>query len=250
MASIMSSDASEPLKVYWQPGCSSCLRTKEFLTRRNVRFVSVNVLEDARGFEELAQLGVRRVPIVSRGKAWVDGQVLADVARLAHIDWRQPRALAPDVLAARIVTVLAVARALLAQIPDDCLDMAFSQRRSTYRQHGRHIFRVVQAFLDLVEGGQRLEFSAYDLEIPPEIATRSDLERFNASVAARFERWRLTQAMHTDYAAPADVYYGEQTVHEFLERTASQACRCRRTSGTISSPSPHESEILARRHRD
>ena len=26
--------------------------------------------------------------------------------------------------------------------------------------------------------------------------------------------------MHTDYAAPADVYYGEQTVHEFLERTA------------------------------
>lgn len=35
-----------PLKVYWQPGCSSCLRTKEFLTKHGVPFVSVNVMAD------------------------------------------------------------------------------------------------------------------------------------------------------------------------------------------------------------
>ena len=35
-----------PLKVYWQPGCSSCLKTKEFLIANGHDFVSVNVLED------------------------------------------------------------------------------------------------------------------------------------------------------------------------------------------------------------
>ena len=56
-----------PLKVYWQPGCSSCLKTKEFLIANNQEFVSVNVLEGEDGFKELAALGLRMVPIVARG---------------------------------------------------------------------------------------------------------------------------------------------------------------------------------------
>ena len=35
-----------PIKAYWQPGCTSCLRMKEFLARHGVPFVSINVLED------------------------------------------------------------------------------------------------------------------------------------------------------------------------------------------------------------
>src|SRR5690606_4512263 len=35
------------IKVYWAPGCSSCLRTKEFLTKRGIAFESVNVKDDA-----------------------------------------------------------------------------------------------------------------------------------------------------------------------------------------------------------
>src|SRR6185295_2678460 len=38
--------AQTPIKAYWQPGCTSCLRMKEFLTKHGVPFVSVNVLED------------------------------------------------------------------------------------------------------------------------------------------------------------------------------------------------------------
>ena len=69
----------ELLKVYWQPGCSSCLRTKEFLTKHGVPFVSINVLTDREAFDDLARLGVRRVPIVRRGGDWVDGQILKDL---------------------------------------------------------------------------------------------------------------------------------------------------------------------------
>jgi len=31
------------IKAYWQPGCTSCLRMKEFLTKHGVTFVSVTV---------------------------------------------------------------------------------------------------------------------------------------------------------------------------------------------------------------
>ena len=40
-----------PLKVYWQPGCSSCLKTKEFLIANGMEFDSINVLEDETGFK-------------------------------------------------------------------------------------------------------------------------------------------------------------------------------------------------------
>src|SRR3974390_3251659 len=59
-----SSPQASVIKAYWQPGCTSCLRMKEFLTRHGVPFVSVNVLEDKAGFAELAALGIRTVPIV------------------------------------------------------------------------------------------------------------------------------------------------------------------------------------------
>ena len=72
-----------PLKVYWQPGCSSCLKTKEFLLEHGVAFQSVNVLEDEAGFEELQALGLKLVPIVARGKNWANGAVFRDVAKVA-----------------------------------------------------------------------------------------------------------------------------------------------------------------------
>ncbi len=68
-----SSPEASVIKAYWQPGCTSCLRMKEFLTKHGVSFVSVNVLEDKDAFAELASLGIRSVPIVRRGKDWANG---------------------------------------------------------------------------------------------------------------------------------------------------------------------------------
>ena len=52
--------SNDVIKAYWQPGCTSCLRMKEFLTKHGVPFESVNVLEDQQGFAELGELGIPR----------------------------------------------------------------------------------------------------------------------------------------------------------------------------------------------
>ena len=92
----------EPLKVYWQPGCTGCLRMKEFLTNHGVDFVSVNVLEDREGLDELVKLAGRHVPIARRGDDWVDGQVLADLARIAGVPWGGTSILKPPELVNRV----------------------------------------------------------------------------------------------------------------------------------------------------
>src|SRR3546814_2461202 len=90
---VMSTDSSSvstetkntEIRVYWQPGCTSCLRTKEFLSSHGIPFVSRNVLADENAFAELSRFGLRQVPIVTLGDKWANGQVLADVARLVGI---------------------------------------------------------------------------------------------------------------------------------------------------------------------
>ena len=115
----MAQATAEPaIKAYWQPGCTSCLRMKEFLTRHGVPFVSVNVLADKAAFAELAELGIRSVPIVRRGKDWANGQVLKDVARVAGIEWGGAKMLPVPELVSRLVTIQQAAQRLFAQIPD------------------------------------------------------------------------------------------------------------------------------------
>lgn len=216
---------SAPLTVYWQPGCSSCLRTKEFLSRHGVPFVSVNVQTDEKGFQELARLGLRQVPIVAKGDEWVNGQVLKDVARIAGISLDEQRMLSPAELTARIEVVLAAAQRALSRLPEAQLDMMLPNRPQNYRQLACHVFQIVEAFLDLVEDGKRLEFAAYLQDVPAHVHDRDELVAFGSAIARRYAQWFSDKGISADWGARANVYYGEQTLHEFLERTTWHAAQ-------------------------
>src|SRR5258708_33465682 len=71
---------TQALRVYWRPGCSSCVRIKEFLTGLGVKYESINVSATPRAMEDLLEMGVRTVPVVARGKEYVFAQELADVS--------------------------------------------------------------------------------------------------------------------------------------------------------------------------
>jgi len=208
------------VKAYWQPGCTSCLRMKEFMTKHGVPFVSVNVLEDKDAFAELAALGVRSVPIVRRGGEWANGQVLSDVARVAGIAWGGAEMLPPAELAARLVTIQTAARRLFAQVPDDKLGRMLPHRPRSYAQLAYHIFNIADAFLEHEVGGLPLKEGVYGRVPPPEMDTGPKILAYGADVLARFEEWWAGPGQATDFARKARVYYGDVTLHEFLERTA------------------------------
>jgi len=208
------------IKAYWQPGCTSCLRMKEFLQKHGVPFVSVNVLEDRGAFAELAALGVRSVPIVRRGQDWANGQVLREVARVAGIVWGGAQVLPPPELAYRLVAIQQAAQRLFAQIPDDKLGHMLPHRPRSYAQLAYHIFNIADAFLEHEVQGLPLKEGVYGRVPPPEMDTKAKSLAYGYDVLARFQAWWKGPGESADFSRRANVYYGDVTLHEFLERTA------------------------------
>ena len=208
-----------PLKVYWQPGCSSCLKTKEFLIDNGVEFESVNVLEDESGFAELQELGLRLVPIVARGKDWANGAVFRDVARVAGFEWRGHNMLAPDEMMVRLIAILGGARRYATQIPENVIDTVLPDRPRTYRELAYHIFNIPEVFLDRVEHDAPYTYEALISKLPPEIATKDDLLAYADGIVTRLNDWWESGGKDTDFSQPGKVYYGNVSLHEVLERT-------------------------------
>jgi hypothetical protein len=208
------------LKVYWQPGCSSCLKTKEFLIANGMEFESINVLEDEQGFRDLEALGLRLVPIVARGSDWANGAVFRDVARVAGFEWRGHAMLAPAELVARVDAILGAAHRFAAQIPAGELDTLLPGRPRSYRQLAYHIFQIPDVFLNRVEYDAPYTYEALISQLPGHIETREELLDYGAGVRVRLNAWWRTEGEDTDFSQPGNVYYGEVSLHEVLERTA------------------------------
>src|SRR5260370_25550714 len=94
--------AAERVKVFWQPGCTSCLRTKEFLTKSGVDYESINVHGNPAGMEELRKLGARSVPVVARCGKFVFAQALGDVIELLDLQLQVQRRLRPNQLSTNL----------------------------------------------------------------------------------------------------------------------------------------------------
>ncbi len=208
-----------PLKVYWQPGCSSCLKTKEFLIDNGVEFTSVNVLEDKNGFTELEELGVRLVPIVARGKDWANGAVFRDVAKVAGFEWGGHDMLEPADMMVRLNGILAGARRFTAQVPEEVIDTLLPDRPRTYRELAYHIFNIPEVFLDRIQHDAPYTYEALLSKLPPEMMTKDDLLDYADGVTERLNAWWESGGKDTDFSQPGKVYYGDVSLHEVLERT-------------------------------
>ncbi len=208
-----------PLKVYWQPGCSSCLKTKEFLLDNGVAFESVNVLEDEEGFKELQALGVRLVPIAARGPVWANGAVFRDVAKVAGFEYGEQQMLTPEHIKDRVLMILDGAGRYLAQIPDDKLDVVLPGRPRSYRQLVYHVFDIPKVFLDHVEHDAPYTYEALKSILPDDMTTKDDLLAYGRETRERFATWWTRDGASTDFTQPGKVYYGEVSLHEVLERT-------------------------------
>ena len=210
----------EVVKVYWQPGCSSCLKTKEFLMDNGVPFKSVNVLEDKTGFKDLERFGVKMVPIVAKGDAWANGAVFRDVAKVAGFDYKAHKMLGPKIMVDKIIKINEAAFRYLEQIPNEKLDTLLPGRPRSYRQLVYHIFNIQDVFLRRVEDNEPYTYESLLSILPKGMETKEELAVYGNKVRKKFSEWWLRDGVTTDFKQPGNVYYGEVILHEVLERTA------------------------------
>jgi len=178
--------AGGPLRYFWQTGCSSCQRTKEFLLKNKVEFESINLAETPERMPELTARGLRTVPVLMDDERHIIAQDLRDVAAFVGLEMRH-KPLPPTVLSAKMEAILESALVSTGAVPTERLGESLPGRERPHRELIHHIFRVAEGFLedaddDRPQGGSLNVMPGADVTTP-------DLLSYGADVRARFRAW-------------------------------------------------------------
>src|ERR1041385_759761 len=160
----------------------------------------------------LMDLGVRTLPVVSIGKRYVIGQNTREVLKFLGLDTSGQTQLSPSELVRRIDTVLTTAARLIRQIPDDKLSGKLPNRDRTYRVLTHHIFRIPEAFIEVMPKGT-LTATTSNNPPPDDMQTSAAIADFGDQVRAKVAAWWAAQADKSGEQR-VDTYYGKQRLHD------------------------------------
>lgn len=221
----MTSSPNKPaVKVFWQPGCTSCLRTKEFMAKIGVEYESINLQNNPEGMAQLAALGARSVPVVSRGNQYTLCQSFNDVIKFLELEMKPPEPLPPAALVEKIALVLNAVSRFTRQFSEDQLGQVFRNRNRTIGSTAFHAARVAEMGLEAAQGIE-LKYEGFD-EIAPAHWKGEDIANQALSIRERLLDWWKEQERKDptiDFEVPT--YYGMRPLHDVLDRTAYHAAQ-------------------------
>ena len=205
------------LKVYWRPGCSSCVKVKEYLKQQGVAFESIDVSARPEAMKDLLAFGVKTVPVVARGGEFVFAQALEDVSRFIGKKFDNKR-LPPAQLVEKWLAVLRAAQRHAMQIPPARMgERAVESRDRSIRDLAYHVYQVPDSFLQAVNHGVQDLTSIYNAPPPKEITRPEHIAAYGARITEGIDRW-WSQLPDKSCRQTVKTYYGERPLHELLER--------------------------------
>jgi glutaredoxin len=214
---VLGEEGLNSLRLFWQPGCSSCQRVKEYLTGAGLAFESVNVREQPSAIADLQRLGARSVPVVSHGDRFVYAQSLADVASFLGL-LALPAPLPITAMLPRISRFLEIARREAAALPAALLELHWPGREDrALADLAWHVPMIAEATLQALRGGV-LDYAWFERR---PAANQRNPAALAAQADATAAHWQALLNTHAG-TLPATVatYYGEQPLAAVLERTA------------------------------
>lgn len=143
--------------------------------------------------------------------------MLKDLAAFLQVSYNPKPTLSPAELIAKLDMVMSAAQRYVAQIPAARLDENMRNRKRPIRNLCYHIFRLEEAFLEVVEDGIYLTHDVLGPPLPAHLRTTADLVTYGAQVQQRLRAWWAGFA-DKDCIQEIDSYYGKQPLHNVLER--------------------------------
>ncbi len=217
MSDTVVGERAEAIEAYWMPGCSSCLRMKEFLERSGKPWTSINLAEHPDAVERLQPYGVG-APAVRVGDRAVQGLDLVGIAELIGWDeYDPPVMLSPVELDAKFRIVIDALARFSAQLDDEAV---------AYRapENNRAIRFLIAHAASIMRYGVR----AYDLEAfdnrgaPPrplaDTGTAAELRAYVEESTEVYARWWDEWGFDDPFDRVLETAWGHRTFHEVFER--------------------------------
>jgi len=208
------------LRVFWAPGCSSCIKVKEHLKRLGVAFESINVVATPEAMEELGARGIRGVPVVSRGDNYVYAQSLAVVNEFIGVTEQLPTR-QTTVIFEKWAALLKIAVGYFESCPAEELRAdVLKERERPVGELANHAFQIVQAFLHCMKTGERDWFERSSGPVNMDVALdKARLVAFARATAEELAQyWNGGATQFED--VPALFEGGLNSTHEFLDRSS------------------------------
>jgi len=172
---------------------------------------------------ELKRLGAPLVPAVAVGERIVHGWNPRGFAELVGVPYTETPQLLPTELAERLDRILQATQRVMRQVPTDRLDARPPGGERTIRDLGYHIFRLSLVFRDAAVEDRFPE--AWLLEpVPQELADGPAIAGYGALVREQLAQW-FAENSTASFSRVVQTYYGRQSLHVLLERTAWHAAQ-------------------------
>jgi hypothetical protein len=182
--------------------------------------VTVDVLNDAGGREQLLKYGVRNVPVVAKGDQFVFGQNLEEVAEFVGLHGTGHTPLPPGELIVKWVAVLRAAQRFIRQMPPERLnELVIDNRDRSIRLMGHHVFRIAEAYLETAADG--VEYAVQLANVPPAdgtFTTGDEIARYGEAVIARLQKWWDGLA-DKSCQQKVKTFFGAQPLYMLYERS-------------------------------
>jgi hypothetical protein len=206
--------ATGTIEAYWMPGCSSCLRMKEFIQKSGRDWVAINVDERTDVRAELEARGM--IPPVARlGDRWVNGVDLAAVAELIDVPYEPPVIMPAQDLVDRYNLNLDVARGIISVMTDEMFVFSLPNRERQMFDLANQVASVMRAFLQAYYDDHH---TTQSYGKPPEVQTKQDLLDRLDETRRLFNAWWEEDGFDDPLDRVTQTYWGYPTLLEVLER--------------------------------
>jgi len=178
------------------------------------------VANDPGGRERLLALGLRNVPVVAKGKSYVFGQNLEDVAEFVGLQGTGHKPLPPSELIKKWEIALRAAQRYVRQMPSGRIEeLVIPNRPRSIRLMSHHIFRIGEAFLESAVEGKEYAVAHANVQPPDGTFNSGDeIARYGDEVIARLLKW-WDQVPDKSLSNEMKTYYGMQPMHMVFERS-------------------------------
>ncbi|GIX48404.1 MAG: hypothetical protein KatS3mg131_2615 [Candidatus Tectimicrobiota bacterium] len=192
------------------------------LSSWGIAFVAIDTEAQPAAMQELARLGIPRVPAVVAGERAVHGWNPKALAELLGVAYAEGERLPPEELGRRLDRILeAAAPQALRQVPPQHLAVKTPGRDRTLRDLGYHIFRVALSYRDAKEQGYLPE--AWFEERPPAPSTAG--RRWPLTAKGCAGSWRHGWGSLTPLPARSTLTTAARWPADLLERTVWHAAQ-------------------------